>query len=56
MNNHQSEIDALHGQMTSQLNIDPELLSGVSFVITQLERMIQKYKSILYHVLWEVLR
>ncbi|XP_065913236.1 heat shock factor protein 4-like isoform X2 [Dysidea avara] len=28
MNNHQSDIDALHGQMTSQLNIDPELLSG----------------------------
>ena len=29
MNNHQSDIDALHGQMTSQLNIDPEVLSGV---------------------------
>ena len=38
MNSHQSEIDALHGKMTSQLNIDPELLSGVSFVISiQLE-------------------
>ena len=33
MNNHQSDIDALHGQMTSQLNIDPELLSGVSYVV-----------------------
>ena len=32
MHNQQSSIDALHGQMTSQLNIDPALLSGVSCV------------------------
>lgn len=28
MHHQQSSIDALHGQMTSQLNIDPEVLSG----------------------------
>ena len=33
MHHQQSGIDALHGQMTSQLNIDPEVLSGVSCVV-----------------------
>ena len=33
MHHQQSSIDALHGQMTSQLNIDPEVLSGVSCVV-----------------------
>ena len=33
MHHQQSSIDALHGQMTSQLNIDPEVLSGVSYVV-----------------------
>ena len=50
MHHQQSSIDALHGQMTSQLNIDPALLSGVSCVMSVMLLVIVTCLLIVYYV------